>query len=66
MTEEKPKKEINLKKIPIHDWKERRAIFLMIETTDPEYFVDVIKNSLREGEILIDHDISDHSSYSFA
>lgn len=44
---------------------ERHLISFELQTSDPEDFMDRVKNSLVEGEVLQDYSIQDRSGFSF-
>ena len=44
---------------------ERHVIQIQIQTTNPEDFMDRVKNSLVKGEVLTDYSIQDASGFSF-
>ena len=45
---------------------DRHVIQIQLQSTNPEDFMDRVKNSLVEGEVLTDYSIQDASGFSFA
>ena len=62
--ENKPKKPLEPRKFPRAWYRERRAFNIIIETDNPERFIDLIKNGLVGDEKLIDYSITDVSAPS--
>jgi len=44
---------------------EQYVLTVVLETDKPEDFVDRVKNSLVEGEVIKDYNITDQSGFSF-
>lgn len=62
MTEKEPY--VVKKKVAVQSYKERYSILIQLQTSDPEDFMDRVKNSLVEGEVLQDYSIEDVSGFS--
>ena len=63
MTEKKPY--AVKKNVAVQSYRERYTFMIVLETSDPEDFMDRVKNSLVEGEVLQDYSIQDRSGFSF-
>ena len=62
MTEKKPY--AVKKNVAVQSYRERYTFMIVLETSDPEDFMDRVKNSLREGEVLQDYTMEDQSGFS--
>ena len=62
MTDKKPYVVKN--KVAVQSYKERYSILIQLQTSDPEDFMDRVKNSLVDGEVLQDYSMEDLSGFS--
>jgi hypothetical protein len=62
MTEKKPYVVKN--NVAVQTYRERHSILIQLQTSDPEDFMDRVKNSLVDGEVLQDYSIEDLSGFS--